>query len=150
MTTTNLTSPDLSQEKANLSWKLVGFALLAMLVAGAANVGLYFAAGQFFPEVTSWAGAGVAQIMGANNAYITLAAIVFAVVSRKSANPTRTFLWVAVLSLLLSFGMPIAAGFGYAAGGAPAAGLATVVTLCLMHVMSFLVTVALFSRISKR
>lgn len=55
---------------------------------------------------------------------------------------------MATVGLVLSLGLPIGAGFGYAAPGAPPAGIATVITLSLMHVIAYAITVPLFTRLA--
>ena len=126
--------------------RLVGASLLAMLAATAANLGLYYAAGILFPEVTAWSGAGAGQIAGANFVYLFIAAIAFAIIARISSRPARHYLVFATASLLLSMALPISAGFGYGPPGTPPAGAATVVTLSVMHVVSYAISVPLFIR----
>ncbi len=119
---------------------------LAMAAATAANLGLYAAAGAIFPQVTAWPGAGIGQIIGANIAYLFMGTIVFALVARFSSRPARHYWIVSTIGLLLSLGLPIGAGFGYGAPGAPPADVATVITLSLMHVISYAISVPLFIR----
>lgn len=119
---------------------------LAILVAGATNLGLYAAAGALHPPVTAWVGAGPSQIIVATVTYLLIAAIAFYVTVRRSANSVRTYLLVATVGLGLSLAPPIAAGYGYGPPGAPPADLATVVTLCLMHILSYLISVPLYVR----
>lgn len=126
--------------------KLLWVSPTAMAAATLANLGLYAAAGAVFPEVTAWTGAGVGQIIGANIAYLFIGTIVFALIARFSSQPARHYRMVATMGLVLSLGLPIAAGFGYAAPGAPAANLATVITLSLMHVIAYAISVPLFIR----
>ena len=126
--------------------KLLWVSPLAMAAAAVVNLGLYFAAGAIFPQVTAWSGAGIGQIIGANCAYLFMGAIAFALIVRFSSRPARHYVIVATVGLLLSLGLPIAAGFGYAAPGAPPADVATVVTLSLMHVVSYAISVPLFIR----
>ena len=121
---------------------------LALLAATATNLGLYRAAGSFFPEVTAWPGAGAAQIIGANAVYLLLGTIVFALIAWKSSRPARHYLIVATIGLLLSLVLPISAGFGYGAPGMPTPGAATVVTLSLMHILTFAITVPLTIRLA--
>jgi hypothetical protein len=123
--------------------RLIWVSPLAMLTATAANLGLYTAAGSVYPEVTAWPGAGPAQIVGANIVYLLLATIVFAVIARRSSRPARTYTIVATIALLLSLALPISAAFG-----TPPAGAATVVTLSLMHVMTYAISVPMFIRLA--
>ena len=126
--------------------RLLWIAPLAMLAASVANLALYAAAGVLFPEVTAWPGAGPVQIVGANVVYLLLGAVALVAVARLSPRPERTYAVLAVVGLLLSLALPIGAGFGYGAPGTPPAGAATVVTLCLMHVVSAAISVPLFMR----
>lgn len=128
--------------------RLVPVTLLAMLAATAANLVLYYAGGALFPAVTTWPGAGPGQIVGANSAYLFFGAVTLAVVARVASRPARHFLIVAVAGLLLSLALPISAGFGYGAPGASPADLVTIITLSLMHVVSFAISVPLFVRLT--
>ena len=121
---------------------------LALLAATIANLGLYSAAGSLFPEVTAWPGAGPAQIIGANAVYLLLGTIGFALIAWKSSRPARHYLLIATAGLLLSLVLPISAGFGYGAPGTPTAGAATVVTLSLMHILTFAISVPLYIRLA--
>lgn len=144
---TNIEFPREKKVPASLFSRIIGTSLLTMLAATAANIGLYYAAGILFPEVTAWSGAGAGQIAGANFVYLFIGALVFAVVRRKSPRPARHFLLIVSIGLLLSFALPISAGFGYGAPGTPPANAATVVTLCLMHIVSFAISVPMFNRL---
>ena len=126
--------------------RLVWVSLLAVLAATAANLGLYFAAGILLPEVTAWPGAGPAQIAGANLVYLFIGAVVLSVVRRVSVHPARHYLVIAVIGLFLSLALPILAGFGYGPPGTPTAGVVTVIILCLMHVVTFAISVPMFIR----
>ncbi|MCP4428946.1 MAG: hypothetical protein GY803_31055 [Chloroflexi bacterium] len=128
--------------------KLVWISPLAMVAATVANLGLYAAAGRLFPEVAAWPGAGPGQIVGANIVYLLIGTAVFAVITRLSSRPVRHYLIVAVIGLLFSLGMPISAGFGYGAPGTPPADAATVITLSLMHIVSFAISAPLFIRLA--
>jgi len=128
--------------------RLLWVSPLAMLVATVSNLGLYSAAGRLFPEVSAWSGAGPGQIVGANIVYLIAGAIVFALVARFSSRPARHFLIIATVGLLLSLWLPLSAAFGYGPPGTPAASVVTAVTLSLMHVISFLITVPLFIRLA--
>jgi hypothetical protein len=119
-----------------------------MLTATAANIGLYAAAGSLYPEVTGWPGAGLGQIAGATIAYLFIGTLIFAVIARLSSQPARHYRIVATIGLLLSLALPILAGFGYGAPGAPPASLATVITLSLMHVLTYAISVPMFTRLA--
>ncbi len=72
-------------------------------------------------------------------AFVVLGGLVFAIVTRFSARPVRTFRIVAAVALVLSFINPIGAGAGWMPVGATI-GPATVATMMLMHVVAALVT----------
>lgn len=129
---------------------LVSLVLTTLLAIGASsisNIVLYYLAGSIFPEVTAWPGAGVGQIAGASFVYLSIGAVVFAVVQRFSKRPGRHYLIIATIGLLLSLWLPIGAGLGYGPPGTPQAEAATVVTLSLMHVVSFAISVSMFNRL---
>ena len=145
-TITNTTS--VRRAPKNVIGRLISVSLLAMLAATAADLGLYYAAGILFPEVTTWPGSGVGQIAGANGVYLLLGVVVFAATIRISPRPAHHYLILASIGLLLSLGLPISAGFGFGPPGTPAAGAATVITLSLMHIVSFVISVPLFIRMA--
>lgn len=127
---------------------LLWAAPLAMVAAIIANIVLYTVIGAIVPEVGTWPGAGVGQIIGATVAYLFFGAMALAVIARFSSRPARHFLIVAIGGLILSMALPVSAGFGYGAPGAPPASVATVVTLALMHVVSFAISIPLFVRLA--
>ena len=147
MTTKTETIQKSQSTKTTLS-KLAWVSPLAMLVAAVANLGLYAAAGSIFPEVTAWSGAGVGQIVGANVVYLLMGTVLIALVARISSRPARHYLILATVGLLFSLALPISAGFGYGAPGASPASVPTVVTLSLMHVVSYAISVPLFIRLA--
>lgn len=119
---------------------------LAMAAATAANLILYAGAGALFPTVTAWSGASVEQIVGANIVYLLIGTLIFALIARFSSRPAHHYSIVATAGLLLSLALPISAGFGYGAPGVPPADVMTVVTLSLMHVVTYAISVPLFVR----
>lgn len=145
MTTKVELTRETQSSRSSLS-KLLWVSPLAMAVTAVANLGLYAVAGAVFPQVTAWPGAGIGQIIGANIAYLFMGTIVFALIVRFSSRPARHYWIVSTIGLLLSLGLPIGAGFGYGAPGAPPADVATVITLSLMHVVSYAISVPLFIR----
>jgi hypothetical protein len=145
-TITNTTS--VRRAPKNVIGRLISVSLLAMLAATAADLGLYYAAGILFPEVTTWPGSGAGQIAGANVVYLLMGAIALAIITRISSRPRRHYLILATVGLLLSLGLPISAGFGFGPPGTPEAGVATVITLSLMHITSFAISVTLFIRMT--
>ncbi len=145
--TTKINQSKLNPANTSFVGKLIRTSSLVILAASVANLGLYAAAGSLYPEVTSWSGAGPGQIIGANFVYLLMGTIVFALVARKSSNPTRHYLIAASIGLLLSLALPISAGFGFGAPETSPAGLPTVVTLSLMHIVSFAISVPMFIRL---
>ena len=119
---------------------------LAIALSSIANIGLYLIAGAIFPEVTAWPGASIGRIVGANIVYLLIGIIVFAITARFSSRPARHYLVIATIGLLFSLILPISTGFGYSAPGVPPADAATVVTLSLMHVVSYAISVPLYIR----
>ena len=111
-----------------------------------ANLVLYVAAGALFPEVMAWPGAGMGQVVGASFGYLCFGTIIFGLIIRFSSRPTQHYWIVATLGMLLSLWMPISAGLGYGAPGMPIAGVSTVVTLCLMHIISYAISTPLYIR----
>ena len=128
--------------------RIIWTSLLTMLAATAANLGLYYAAGILFPEVTAWPGAGAGQIVGANVVYLLLGTVVFAATIRLSPRPVHHYLILASIGLLLSLTLPISAGFGYGSPGTPPAGVATIITLSLMHIVSYAISVPMFIKMT--
>lgn len=126
--------------------RLLWAAPAAMLVSTVANVGFYAAAGSLFPEVTNWAGASVGQIISANIVYLLIGAIVFAVVARTSSRPRRNYLIAATVGLAFSMFMPISVGLGFGPPEVATPAAVTVITLCLMHVLSYIISVPMFIR----
>ena len=123
--------------------RLITVTLLAILAATAANIGLYYAAGILVPEVVAWPGASPAQIAGANVVYLLIGAVILAAISRLSSRPVHHYLIVASAGLLISLALPVSAGLGYGPPMTPPAGAATVLTLSLMHIASYTISVPL-------
>lgn len=145
--TAKLVRTDAENGRKTAFGKIVRVSLLASVAATLANLVLYTVAGLIAPEVTAWPGAGMGQVVGATFAYLFIGTVVFAIIARLSPRPARHYLITASVGLLLSLALPIMAGFGYAAPGAPPASTLTVVTLSLMHVASFAISVPMFIRL---
>lgn len=128
--------------------RLVWASLLAMSTATTANLGLYAAAGYIFPEVAAWTGTGPVQIVVATIVYLLMATLVFGAIRRLSSRPDRHYLIVASIALLLSMGPPIALGSSYGLPGVPPADAVVAITLGLMHVVSFAISVPIFIRLA--
>ena len=128
--------------------RLIWVSLLAMSTAAAANLGLYAVIGYVFPNVTAWTGTSPMHIVVATIVYLLLATLVFAAVRRFSSRPARHYLIVATISLLFSMGPPISLGFGPSLPGVPPADAIIGITLGLMHVVSYAISVPLFIRMA--
>lgn len=130
--------------------RLIWIAPLAMLVSTTANLGLYTAAGSLFPEVTAWTGASSAQIIGANVVYLLIGTFIFALVNWRSPQPIRHYWTIATIGLVFSFWMPISAGLGFGPPELVPASAITVITLCLMHILSYIISVPMFIRFAQK
>jgi hypothetical protein len=119
-----------------------------MAVATAANLGLYALAGYIFPHVAAWPGTSPTHVIVATVVYLSLATLVFAAVRRFSPRPARHYLIVATVSLLFSMGAPISLGFGPGLPGVPPADPVVAITLGLMHVISYAISVPMFIRMA--
>lgn len=139
-----------TQSQQLSSSRLLWIAPLAMLISTVANLGLYTAAGSLFPEVTAWTGASSVQIIGANIVYLLFGTLIFALINWRSSQPVRHYWIVATVGLILSFWMPISMGLGFAPPEMPTPSVITVVTLCLMHVLSYIISVPMFVRLAQR
>jgi hypothetical protein len=146
--TTRVETPLENQFPGIVRGRLIWISLLAMSVSIAFNLGLYAVVGYLFPHVAAWPGTSPMHIIASTIVYLLLATLVFAVVRRLSSRPARHYLIVATISLLISFGPPISAGFGPGLPGVPPADIAIVITLGLMHVISYALSVPLFIRLA--
>jgi hypothetical protein len=142
--TTRTESPLNSQTSGTVRGRLIFASLLAMATAAAANLGLYAVAGYFFPRVAAWSGTSSMHVIIATVVYLSLATLVFAAVRRFSSRPARHYLIVATISLLFSMGPPISLGFGPGLPGVPAADPIIGITLGLMHIISYAISVPMF------
>ncbi|MEL6524753.1 MAG: DUF6069 family protein [Chloroflexota bacterium] len=133
------------QTNSNTSFsRLLWVTPLAWVASTLANLTLYWTVGSLYPEVTAWAGASQEQIIGANAVYLLIGTVIFALICRWSARPARNVIVIATVGLLLSLVMPITAGMGYGPPEVASASQATVITLSLMHVLSYAIIVPLF------
>lgn len=121
---------------------------LSILLASTANLALYLIVGAIIPEVGAWPGAGVGQIVGATVVYLVVGAVAMAVIRRWSSRPADLYRIVATIGLLLSLVLPISAAYGYGAPGAPPASAATAITLSMMHVVAYAISVPLTIRLA--
>ncbi|MCO5204162.1 MAG: DUF6069 family protein [Anaerolineae bacterium] len=146
MTTKTELTESVQTERSPLR-KLLWVTPLAMGLSAAANLVLYAIAGAIAPEVTAWPGASVGQVVGATIVYLLMGTIALVLVARFSSRPVRTYWVVATIGLLLSLVMPVGAGMGYGAPGAPSAEMVTVITLSLMHVVTYAISVPMYTNL---
>jgi len=121
---------------------------LAMSTSIAANLALYAIVGYLFPHVASWSGTSPMHIVVATIVYLLVATLVFAAVRRFSPRPARHYMIIATLSLIFSMGPPISLGFGPGLPGVPPADAVIGITLGLMHVISYAISVPMFIRMT--
>lgn len=137
-----------TQTSETVRGRLLWASPLAMVTAIAANLGLYAVAGYLFPHVAAWTGTSPMHVIVATIVYLSLATLVFAVVRRFSPRPARHYLIVATVSLFFSLGPPISLGFGPGLPGVPPADPTIAITLGLMHVISYAISVPMFIRMA--
>ncbi|MGB5935708.1 MAG: hypothetical protein WBG76_07565 [Ornithinimicrobium sp.] len=111
-----------------------------------ADIALYEVAGVIDPDVTGWAGAGAAQIIGANAVYLMVAAAALLVLVKITRAPARWFAILATIGVVASLALPVAAGLGEGTVAVPAPGLSTVIALLAMHLISYAIAVPMFLR----
>lgn len=130
--------------------RLVWVLPVSVLVASMADVALYEVVGVLDPEVTGWQGAGPAQIVGANMVYLLMGAALLLILIKLTRNPARWFTVLATVGVLVSLVLPVFAGLGDGSEAVPAAGLSTVITLSMMHLVSYAIGVPLLLRLGRR
>ena len=128
-----------------LAWVLP----VTVLAASIADVALYEVAGVLDRDVTGWLGAGPAQILGANAAYLSMGAALLPVLVKLTRDPARWFTVLATVGVLLSLMLPVSAGLGDGSEAVPAAGLSTVITLATMHLVSYAIGVPMLLRLGR-
>jgi len=114
----------------------------------AANLALYAIVGYLFPHVASWSGTSPMHIVFATIVYLLVATLVFAAFRRFSPRPARHYMIIATFSLIFSMGPPISLGFGPGLPGVPPADAVIGITLGLMHVISYAISVPMFIRMT--
>ncbi len=137
-----------SPERLSLR-KFLWVAPLTLVIAIVANEILYMLVAALIPTVGKWQGAGERQIVLGTLVYLILGSVVFALVVRFSSHPIRTYWIVATVALILSLALPLSAGAGFGPPGVPVPDTATVITLVLMHVVAYAITVSMFTRLTR-
>lgn len=127
--------------------KLIWVAPLAIVATIAANLIVYFVLDALFgvewqPMFTA------AGVIGSSVMYLLMATVVFAVVARFAKRPIWLYQRIALGALILSLFPILSASMGMIpdAGAAP---LDTVITMVLMHVVSYAVSTLLFTRLAR-
>ncbi len=134
--------PGIKTAATRLAWLLPA----TMLSVSVADIALYEVAGVFDPDVTGWAGAGAAQVLGANAVYLLMAAAALLVLVKLTRAPARWFVVLATVGMVASLALPVAAGLGEGTVAVPAPGLTTVIALSAMHLLSYAIAVPMFLR----
>lgn len=148
MSTTNLRPTTRRTADRRILSRLLWVAPLAMLVSIVTNLLLYWTASAVAPTVGQWSGSSPAQVIGATIVYLLVATVLFAVVVWRASQPARLYGIIATVALLLSLALPIGAGFGFGPPNVPPASAATVLTLSLMHVITYAISVPMFIRLA--
>jgi len=149
MSTSPLThnTPSESVALSRLLWA----APSAMALAVVANVVLYTIADALFG--VAWEPLyNLFSVIASTIAYLLVAALVFAGVVRFAKRPLWLYRRIAVVALLLSFLAPISALLGMAAppgSGVGAAPLDTFLTMLVMHIVAYAISVPLFTRLTR-
>lgn len=121
-----------------------------MVVSIVANEIFYAIVGALIPSVGEWPGTGPGPIIVVSIFLLLIASVVFAAVVRFSLRPVRTYWFVATIALVITFALPIGAGAGFGGRpGTPPADTATVITLLLMHVIAYAISVPMFTRLTR-
>ncbi len=141
-------APDQFAEHVSLR-RLGWVAPLTLVVAVIANEILYAIAARLNPRIGKWPLAGPSQIFLSTLAYLVIGAIVFVLVVRLSSHPVRTYWTVATIALMVSLALPLSVGAGLMPPGMPVPDATTVATLGAMHVVAYLITVTLFTRLTR-
>ncbi len=141
-------APDQFAEHVSLR-RLGWVAPLTLVVAVIANEILYAVAARLDPRIGKWPMAGPFQILLSTLAYLAIGALVFVLVVRFSSHPVRTYWIVATVALIVSLALPLSVGAGLMPPGMPVPDAATVATLGAMHVVAYLITVTLFTRLTR-
>lgn len=128
-----------------LAWVLP----VTALTASVADVALYEVVGVLDPDVTAWPGAGLAEIVGANTAYLLMGAALLVVLVKFTSAPARWFTVLATVAVLASLALPVFAGLGDGSAALPTPGLTTVITLGAMHLVSYVIAVLMFLRLGR-
>lgn len=140
---TGLSGPGLKNVATRLIWVLPATVLSVSL----ADIALYEVAGVLDPDITGWAGAGAAQITGANAVYLSIAAIALLALVKLTRAPARWFAILATIGVVASLALPISAGLGEGTAAVPAPGVRTVIALSALHLVSYAIAVPMFLRL---
>ncbi len=151
MSTSTLT-PNTPSESVALS-RLLWVAPAAMALAAVANAAIYIIADALFG--VAWEPSyNLFSVIVSTIVQLFAAALVFAGVARFAKRPLWLYRRIAVVALLLSFLLPVSALMGMAAppgsgANAAAAPLDTFLTMLVMHVVAYAISVPLFTRLTR-
>ena len=140
---TGASGPGLKSVARRLIWLLPAPVLSVSL----ADIALYEVAGVLDPDITGWAGAGAAQIVGANAVYLSIGAAALLALVKLTRAPARWFAILATIGVVASLALPISAGLGDGTAAVPAPGLSTVIALSVLHLVSYAIAVPMFLRL---
>jgi hypothetical protein len=117
---------------------------LTIIAAAAANLIVYAIAAALFAGPRQFSYLTPLNIVVSTAIYLTIAAIIYAVIGRLSQRPIRVFRVVALIALLLSFATPL-----LATQFTPPADAITVVVLLVMHVVAATITISMFTTLGR-
>jgi Family of unknown function (DUF6069) len=126
--------------------RLLWAALLAIVAASLANLIVYLVADALLSVTWEPKFNAMLVVVGTIGALV-VAAAVFAVVARVAKNPVKTYTMIATIALLFSFATPVLALFGIP--GPSVAPLDTVMVMILTHIIAFVVSTFIFTRLTR-
>jgi hypothetical protein len=126
--------------------RLLWAASLAIVVASLANLVVYLVADALLSVAWEEKFNAMLVVVGTIGALV-VAAAVFGVVARVANNPVKTYTMIATIVLLLSFATPVLALLGIP--GPSVAPLDTVIVMILTHIIAFVVSTLIFTRLTR-
>lgn len=120
---------------------------LAMLLAALANLIIHAIGVSFFGVSGAFPYFQAPTIIGSTIFYLLLALIAFILVNRFSQHPIRTYRILVLVALLVSFLIPIMALSGHA--GISGMTLSIFWSMIAMHIVSAIITVSLFTTLTR-
>ena len=126
--------------------RLLWAASLAIVVVSLANLVVYFVADALLSVAWEPKFNAMLVVVGTIGALV-IAAAIFAIVARFAKNPVKTYTMIATIGLLISFVTPVLALFGIL--GPSVAPLDTVIVMILTHIIAFVVSTFIFTRLTR-